>query len=265
MTRRVDARLRNVNAKGSFMADDKRTAPRFFLMTPQPATIGCTNADVIDISVKGARIQLTESLPVGSSLPLTIETEGAALVLPARVLWSDLAALSLDDEESDRYQCGLEFAKSPSILGHYIDDLVRAHTAVAIEDGRHSQRYRVTANLAGKFSSIPPSRVLDISVKGARIGTGSLLPIGTSGPLRFMLNGNEMPVDVNATVVWSRAAERKGRFEAGLRVEGVEDWLKAVIDELSLRGGAVLELNTLRRKFDPIATSRTSGLVGLLR
>jgi hypothetical protein len=248
------------------MVDNKsRTASRFFLMTPLPATIGCTNADIIDISVAGARLQLTEELAVRSELPLTIGAEGASLVIPATVLWSELTALSFDDEESDRYQCGIEFPKTSSLLAHLINDLVSTRIAVPMEEARYSQRYRVTASLAGRFASIPPSRVLDISIRGARIGTASLLPVGTCGPLRFTLNGKEMPVDVNATVAWARPAERKGRFEAGLRIDGVEDWLKAVIDELSLRGGAVLELNTLRKKFEPVAAVHAPNVVEFMR
>ena len=251
--------------EGSAMNDDKRSAPRYFLVTPMQATIDGFSAEIVDLSTGGARLQTMHPVAAGSHLPIAIPVDGASISIVARVLWCDLAALSLDDEESDRYHCGSEFQSAPAILRHVISDLVANHAAIAIEDVRMTQRYRVTANLAALLSAWPAARVLDISVKGARIGTAAAMSPGTRSALRFTLNGTEMPVDVHATVVWSRPAERKGRFEAGLKIEGSEEWLQAVIEELSLRGGAVLEMNTLRRKFDPIAARHTPGLVSMAR
>jgi hypothetical protein len=257
--------MREGSAMNSAMNDDKRTARRYYLLTPMQATIAGVEADIIDLSTGGARLQMTSSVVPGAHLPVTIPVAGATISVLARVLWCDLAALSLDDEESDRYQCGIEFQAAPAILRHVINDLVSEQAAIAIEDVRRSQRYRVTANLAAVITSWPSARVLDISVKGARIGTAAPMAPGTKAPMRFTLNGTVMPVDVHALVVWSRPAERKGRYEAGLMIDGSEEWLQAVIEELSLRGGAVLELNTLRRKFDPIASRQMPGLVGISR
>jgi hypothetical protein len=68
-----------------------------------------------------------------------------------------------------------------------------------------------------------------------------------------------------ATVMWSRPADRKGRYEAGLRITDAEDWLRTVIDELSLRDGVVIEVDSLRRKFDPFTVRPVAGLVGVRR
>ena len=50
---------------------------------------------------------------------------------------------------------------------------------------------------------------------------------------------------------------REGRFEAGLRIVDAEDWLKTVIDELALRDGVTIELDSLQRKFDPFTAKLT--------
>lgn len=247
------------------MRPDLRSEPRYFLVSPLEAEIGGVHADVVDLSTKGARLQLTQALKVGANVNFQINLEDATVATTASVLWCDAAALALHDEESDRYLCGVGFQRSLSVVRHLIHDLCVAGSAVPIEESRRSERYRVTVPLAATFGALECARVLDLSFRGARLTTPSMLQAGTSGKLHFRIGESDMPVEVTATVMWSRPAQRKGRFETGLRIDDGEAWLRAVIDELSLRHGILVEEGTLSRKYDPLATARNAGLVGILR
>ncbi len=247
------------------MDSDLRTAPRYFLVTPLPAMVNGRNADVIDLSVKGARLQLTESLAAGAMLPFSLEAGGASVVTSGLVLWCELAAISLTDDESDRYYCGMAFDRPLSVVGHLIDDLLADGSAIPMEESRNGDRFRVNAPLTAIFDGLTSARVLDISLRGARIGTPRLLEVGVTSSIRFKISGREMPVDVSATVVWARPSERVGRYEAGLRIDGGEDWLRVVIDELSLRNEVIVEPKTLERKFNPLVAHPTTGLLGFVR
>ena len=245
------------------MQQESRTEARYFVVTPVAAQIAAMNADLVDLSTKGARLQVTGYLRPGTAAELTLRTGGVSIATAATVVWCEIAALAFSDEESDRYLCGVTFPESLSVIRHLIEDLVAAKAALPIADGRVSQRYRVMAPLTASFADLPALRVLDVSIRGARLLTPTLLVPGASGRLRFMINGNDTHVWLPATVVWARAAERKGRFEAGLRILDAEEWLSAVIDELMLRNGVEIEADTLRRKFNPLLLKPVSGLVAL--
>jgi len=244
---------------------DLRSERRYFVITPLPAEIGGVNADVVDISTKGARLQITEKIEVGRPMNFLLRTKEAAIETSASAVWCEVAALALHDEELDRYFCGITFDRSVSLIRHFINDLVETHMAIPIEEGRSSDRYRVIAPLTASFAEQADLRVLDLSIRGARLSTPALLRPGTSGRLRFMINGNDTHVWLPATVIWARSAQRKGRFEAGLRIVDAEDWLKTVIDELAMRDGVAIETDSLQRKFDPFTARPVSGLVGLRR
>jgi hypothetical protein len=241
---------------------DSRKAPRYFLLTPLPATMNGRNADVIDLSVHGARLQLTERLTPGAELPFSIES----MATTATVLWCELAAISLmDDDDDDRYYCGVMFERPLPAVAQLIEDLIAEKSAVPMEETRNSERYRVTARVPAMFDGLTSARVLDISPRGVRLGTARLLTVGTISPLRFRIVGRDTPFDIRATVVWSRPAERIGRFEAGLRIEAGEESMRTVIEELSLRNEVTVETNTLDRKFNPLVANPVSGLLGVLR
>jgi len=245
------------------MQHELRSEARYFVVTPVAAEIGGINADLVDLSTRGARLQTAERQKAGSTVALTLRTGGVSIATTATIVWCEIAALAFSDEESDRYLCGVTFSDSLSVFRHLIEDLTDSKAALPIEDSRASQRYRVIAPLTASFSDLSPLRVLHVSIRGARVLTPQLLVPGASGRLRFTINGNDTHVWLPATVVWSRPAERKGRFEAGLRIVDAEEWLRTVIDELSLREGIVIETDSLRRKFNPFASKPSSGLVAL--
>jgi len=58
---------------------DLRSERRYFVITPLPAEIGGVNADVVDISTKGARLQITEKIEVGRPMNFLLRTKEAAI------------------------------------------------------------------------------------------------------------------------------------------------------------------------------------------
>ena len=246
------------------MSPDVRTEPRYFVVTPLAAEINGVNADVVDLSTRGARLQVTHRLAIGNIVPFTLRSGAVTITTSASVVWCDVAAFALDDEESDRYFCGVAFVEAISMIAYLIGDLVRTGAIVPIEDSRMTDRYRVIAPLTASFADMPALRVLDLSIRGARVLTPSVLQPGSSGRLRFAISGRDTQVWLPAAVMWSRQAQRKGRWEAGLRISDAEEWLRIVIDELVLRDGVVKETDSLRRKFDPFVLKPVPG-IGPLR
>jgi hypothetical protein len=243
------------------MTIDLRTAPRYFVSNGMPATIEGLEGVAIDLSVRGARLQSTRPLPVGKIVSLVLHTAQGPLTTKATVLWSQIAAVALHDDEDDRHLCGVSFEPVP-MLDHVIDELLSRQEAILISDARGAERYRVLSAITATFGNIGSVRVLDISERGARIGATSMLRVGSRAPLRFRIHGYETAVTVEAMVVWSRPAEKKGRFESGLCIHGDEQWLRAVIDELSLRNEVQVDLNSIRRKFASFQS--TPGLMALI-
>jgi PilZ domain-containing protein len=245
------------------MGRELRTQPRYFIVTPVAAEIAGVHADVVDLSTHGARLQVTHRPPLGNIVPFSLRSGPVTIATTAVVVWCDVAAFALDDEESDRYFCGVAFVESIHMMRYLIEELVDTKAAVPIEDCRIASRYRVASPLTASFADLPSLRVLDISIRGARVITPELLQPGSSGRLRFSIDGNDTHVWLPASVVWSRPAERKGRFEAGLRIADAEEWLRAVIDELALRDGVLLDTQSLRRKFDPFTVKPGAGLLAI--
>jgi PilZ domain-containing protein len=245
------------------MGRELRTEARYFIVTPVAANIDDIHADVVDLSTHGARLQVTHRPPLGKIVPFSLRSGPVTISTTAVSIWCDVAAFALDDEGADRYFCGVAFVESIGMMRYLIEELVDTKAALPIEDCRAPDRYRVVSSIAASFADLPSLRVLDLSIRGARLITPTLLEPGSSGRLRFSIDGNDTHVWLPATVAWSRPAERKGRFEAGLRISDAEEWLRTVIAELALRQGVVLETQTLRRKFDPFAVKPVAGLLAV--
>jgi len=244
------------------MLSDFRRYPRYFLPGGLSAMLAHVEASVVDVSLKGARVQITQPLAVGEKLRFALLTSGGAVDTTATVLWCQMAALALDDEESDVYLAGITFEEALPVLGGVIDRMLAVDEAIAIEDSRSTERYCVTAPVVGSFGDRPEVRVVDLSIRGARIGSREQIRVGTKTSLRFRLEPGPA-VDVVATAVWCRPAERRHGFEIGLRIDDEESLLRAVIAQLCMRKQARVDLNSLRRKFDPLKTTHMSGLVAL--
>lgn len=244
------------------MTSDFRRYPRYFLPSGLPATLADVQASVVDLSVKGARLQTTQQLTVGATMPFAFTTSGSTIATDATVLWCQLAALALDDDESDRYLAGITFEDAIPTVNGVIDELLAHEEAIAIEDARSSERYGITGQLHASFGELADVRVADLSIRGARIAMKSEIAVGTKASLRFRLEPGPS-VDISGTVAWCHPCERKGGFEAGLNIVGEEALLRAVIAQMCMKKQARVDLNSLRRKFDPMRSLHMSGMVAL--
>jgi len=145
------------------MNQDARTERRYFVITPIAAKFGWANADVVDISTRGARLQVTEKIPTGQQVSFSMKIGEATIETTASAVWCDVAALSLQDEEPDRYFVGITFERSVSLIRMFINDLVATKSAIPIEENRNNQRYRVIAplRLLRRTQRPPRSRPFD--------------------------------------------------------------------------------------------------------
>ena len=225
-----------------------RTVPRYFLLPPLHAGFGIHGVSVVDVSLKGARIETFKPVPPGARYPLIIETHGGSVQLAATVLWCEIDELSLKDC-GDRYLVGVVFDEAPDELGVLIEGLMKSNLAIPIEDARSADRYRLSSRLTGSFDGFAPVSVLDLSIRGARIALPHFVRFGATGALRFQVDGETGPVNVEGTVMWCLGAEREG-FEAGIKVDGQEERLRIAIHRLCMRDEARIDLHSLRRRFD---------------
>ena len=244
------------------MATDFRTVPRYFIMSALPATLGDAEVNVVDLSARGARLQLMQPFNIGAAVEFTLRTESATVSARATVSWCRMAALALDELECDRFLCGVMFDEEQPNVMKIVDGLLAREMAMRIEDARATERYEITTNLTGSFGMQSPVRLLDLSVRGARIGTERPVPVGTAAALRFRVDRKH--IDVYAEMVWCKPAERRNGFECGLRIQGEEALLRHVIAQLCTHNQARIDLNSLRRKFDPMHGDKQPGLLALV-
>ena len=244
------------------MPTDFRTVPRYFVTGSLGATFGEVAANIVDLSVRGARLHMTQPFTIGSNLQFVVEAAGQRINVQATVSWCRMAALALDENESDRYLVGVMFDSEQPAATKVIEDLVAAEQAMRIEDARDTERYEILTQLTGSYGMHSPIRLLDLSIRGARIATDRQVAAGTIGPLRFRIDRKH--IDVNAEMVWCRPSQTRGGFECGLRIEGEESLLRQVIANLCTQNHARVDLQSMRRKFDPMQGEKQSGLLELV-
>src|SRR5262249_49189747 len=151
--------------------------PRYFLLPPLFASAGTQGVRVVDISLRGARLELNSPLRIGSRLRLHIVTTDSTVEETVTVLWSQVDDLRLDSGE-DRYMAGVEFDGNPSSVGRLIDRLLATHNAIPVEDARSADRYRISVPMTGVFG-ILQINILDLSIRGARISLPYFIRVGT--------------------------------------------------------------------------------------
>ena len=229
-----------------------RSFPRYFMLPPLFATAGNESVRVIDLSLKGARLELHAPLRVGSRQRLLIMTTDGVVDEQVTVLWSQVDDLSVDSG-IDRYMAGVEFDGQPVSVGELIDSLLACHNAVPIEENRSADRYRISVAMTGIFGILQIG-VQDLAIRGARINLPYFIRVGTVSPFAFQVDEAGGPVEVLATVAWCLGSATSG-FEAGLKIDGEEERLRAAIHRLCMRDEARIDLHSLRRKFDALRQS----------
>jgi len=226
-----------------------RSYPRYFLIPPLFATAGAEDVRIIDLSLKGARLELNAPLRVGSRHRLVIMTTDGVIDEQVTVLWSQIDDLPVESGP-DRYMAGVEFDGHPESVGALIERLLISHNALPIEDSRSVDRYRVCVPMTGIFGILQIG-VLDLSTRGARISLPYFIRIGTVSPFAFQVDEETGPIEVLGTVAWCIGTASTG-FEAGLRIENEEDRMRTAIHRLCMRDEVRIDLHSLRRKFDTL-------------
>lgn len=225
-----------------------RTVPRYFL---DPSLHGFASGRairIVDLSVKGARLEHIEPFELGDEIHLSILGSDREIVVRGTVLWCELDSLQLNHLH-DRYLTGIAF-RSPAVED-LLEELVAAKAAMKIEDARNFERYHLGATLTASFGPYSPVSLLDLSMRGARIETGPGLAQGHMGQLIFQVDHESGPVDVMAKVMWT-APKVDGSFHTGLLIAGADEVMSDAIHRLCRRGEAHIDLHALRRKFDSL-------------
>ena len=229
-----------------------RSVPRYFLSPSLPALADDKLIRLVDLSVKGARLELEERFEPGSVIVLVIVTDRGNIKVKAKILWCEIDSLRFDDT-ADRYLAGVSFAHEISNIDVLLDELCTQGVAIRIEDSRNYDRYRVTVPLTASFAEFAPVSLVDISIRGAKVLVNGAVEVGADGQLKFQVDDETGPMSVHGRVVWVAPAI-SGGYYAGLSVSGHDDALRAAIHRLCTRGEARIDLDTLRRKFDQLRT-----------
>ena len=230
---------------------DLRTVPRYFLLEPLVGEAGGQRARYVDISVKGARIEVERPLIAGSLVNLSV----ADVHVHGTVLWCQIDNLSA---HGDRYLAGLCFEQNPGVEA-LLDDLCGREAAMRIVDTRNADRYILSAPITGSFGEVGPISIVDLSIRGARISTSDPLDVGQVGMLRFQVDAETGPIAVDGKVAWSRRIAGLPGHHAGLAIENEEEQLRAAIHVLCVRDEARIDLFTLRRKFESLRGGKSGG------
>jgi len=228
-----------------------RSHPRYFLIPPMFATAGPESVRIIDLSLKGARLELNAPLRVGSRQRLLVHTTEGVVDERVTVLWSQIDDLCVNGV--DRYLAGVEFDEQPESVGGLIERLVASHAAVPIEDIRTADRFRISVPMTGVFGILQIG-IADLSVRGARVSLPNFVRVGTVSPFAFQVDSSTGPIEVLATVAWCLGTANHG-FEAGLKIDGEEERMRMAIHRLCMRDEARIDLHSLRRKFEALRQS----------
>src|SRR5689334_12702565 len=154
-----------------------RSYPRYFLLPPLFASAGAESVRIIDISLKGARLELNAPLRVGSRQRLVIMTTDGVVDEQVTVLWSQIDDLPIASGP-DRYMAGVEFDGPSTAVGELIERLLATHNALPVEDARSADRYRIAVPMTGIFGILQIG-VQDLSIRGARISLPYFIRVGT--------------------------------------------------------------------------------------
>lgn len=242
---------------------DNRVVARYFLIQPLAATADGKPVSIVDVSVKGARLELAGAVHQGGMIHLTFSTSFGSIDADATVLWCQIDELRLDGSD-DRYLAGVVFTEQHPAMESIIEQLMASDLAVLIEDFRSEDRYTITAPLTGSFGEAAPVSIIDLSMHGARIRVRSKLQTGAGAALRFQVDEPTGPIDVFARTMWCGPAPDGIGFTAGLRIESNDGQLRPAIHRLCMRGEARIDTLSLRRKFDamrrtvPVSRARTA-------
>ncbi|HEV8659902.1 MAG TPA: PilZ domain-containing protein [Thermoanaerobaculia bacterium] len=238
------------------MSKEQRTVPRYFLDPTLPGLSNGRPVRIVDLGVKGGRLELASPIEPGTAIDLTIDT----IHLRATVLWCQVDALNFA-ADYDGYLAGVAFDQPSDAIEQLLQDLHSLGRAVRIEELRSHDRYRITAPLTGSFGDIAPVSIIDLSVRGVRLATIRRIGIGYTRVLRFQVDEEMGPIEVTAKVAWCKPSPMGREFHAGLEIDGAEEKLRDAIHLLCTRNEARIDMDSLRRKFDAMRLASRLTLV----
>jgi hypothetical protein len=234
---------------------ENRSVARYFLTQPVFGTADGMPVTLVDLSLKGARLELSQAIAPGSGIHLRVQSPYGGLDTDATILWAQIDQLQFDGSD-DRYLAGILFTQREPAAESMIANLITDEAAVLIEDFRSEDRYTITAPLTGSFGDAAPVSIVDLSMHGARIEVRTRVAASTGGPLRFQVDEETGPIDVFARSAWCAPAENGPGFIVGLRIENGEDDLRRGIHRLCTRSEARIDALSLRRKFDAMRNAQ---------
>lgn len=229
------------------MKRETRSIPRYFLIPPIDATVEGTPARVVDMGLRGARVEVERPFEPGSAIDVLIDT----IPVKATVLWCQVDALNFASDH-DGYLAGVAFEKASTAVDELLTDISVRGGAIRIEELRTHDRYRITAPLTGTFGEIAPVSIVDLSIGGARIAMLQRVMPGRAEELRFQVDDETGPLVIKANVMWCKPSPIMREHYAGLEIEGQQEVLRTAIHRLCRRNEARIDLDSLKRKFDAL-------------
>ena len=229
------------------MKKDLRSVPRYFLIPPVPALAEGSPARVVDMGIRGARLEVRRPFEPGTTIDLVIDTSP----VKATVLWCQVDALNFANDH-DGYLAGVAFSQASTAVDELLTELGGSGSAIRIEEMRTHDRYRITAPLTGSFGDIAPVSIVDLSLAGARIAMLHRVLEGSVQQLRFQVDDIVGPINVEAKVMWCKPSPIIREQYAGLSIEGAEEVMRRAIHRLCTRNEARIDLDSLKRKFDAL-------------
>jgi hypothetical protein len=105
-----------------------------------------------------------------------------------------------------------------------------------VRDDRAAMRFSLDPQLDGSFGSVPIS-IADFGERGVQAVHPSPLKVGTSARLAFALPPDQLPIELNGVIVWSRLSHKadshgKLLYRSGIRIEDHLEVARGVLDRL---------------------------------
>jgi hypothetical protein len=224
-----------------------RTAERFLLVPPLPASFGKAAVSLCDISAKGARFRHAQPIETGSKALLTMTVEGrrGPVSLEAVVVWTHA-----DGSAPGRFVSGVRTWGEAEAMNALLAQLHASHRCARIEEMRSTDRFYIPDPLPARFGQAEV-RIEDLSARGARISTKQEIVRGTVAPLLFGVPGSPEEVQVAAQIVWCAMKSITGggrSYQAGLFVNEKPELMRLAIGHLCELNRALLDTRSLSLK-----------------
>ncbi len=229
-------------------ARNLRTAERFVLTPPLPATFGAAPVAVCDLSAKGVRFRHERALENGAKSVLMMAADGApsSLSLEAVVVWTQP-----DPGFPGKFMSGARTYGSAETWQSFLSQLQSSQRLRRVEELRSTDRFYLSPSILGDFDS-QPAQIENLSARGARVELLVEPLRGSVATLRFLVPDSRIEVSVAGQVMWTAVKAITGgtsrSFRAGLLVNEKPELLRLAIGHLNDAGRAALDTHSLRLK-----------------